>query len=178
MYLEDSNKEKMKANLKKIICHINNIDSKTKMDLRIKMCSYFQMYNSMKLTPRFHNIVAKFLDLLSYILSYPWIVITSLLISTFITLKPDTRSLSRKCFDLAFLGPLLATLCLIFLPFAVFGFTLWVLICSLFTCRSYSYIEFHQNIKNTMENEDRFSFATMNILLGQDVIGPDELFVI
>ena len=146
--------------------------------INIKMCSYFQMYNSMKLTPRFHNIVAKFLDLLSYILSYPWIVITSLLISTFITLKPDTRSLSRKCFVLAFLGPLLATLCLIFLPFAVFGFTLWVLICSLFTCRSYSYIEFHQNIKNTMENEDRFSFATMNILLGQDVIGTDELFVI
>jgi len=135
------------------------------------------MNNSMKLTPRFHNTLAKFLDLISYILSYPWIVVTSLMVSTFITLKPDSRSIPRKCVDLAVIGPLLAILCLILLPLAVFGFSLWIFICSLFTSRAYSYIEFAQisidshKLDTKSNAEDKFSFATMNILLGQDVIG-------
>ena len=127
-------------------------------------------------SPRFEGSVGRFLDLLSYILTYPWIVSFSLTVSSFIPLKPDTRSFSRRAWDLAIQGPLLILLTLTLMPLATSGFFIWIVICTLCKSKPYSSVEIHgkhdsKNVSGDGAEVTKFSFATMNVLLGQEAIG-------
>ena len=123
---------------------------------------------SLKYKPRFHSSVGRFLDLLSYIFTYPWIVTTSLTISTFLSLSPDTRPVWRYTVDKALLGPALLILSLVLTPFAVSGFCLWIFICTLLPSDQFSSVVLSNQLEKDQEN---FSFATMNVLLGQEALG-------
>ena len=115
--------------------------------------------------------IGRFLDLLSCILTCPLIVTSSMTVSTFMALSPDTRTVLRKLCDMALVGPALCFASLVLLPFAIFGFVLWILVNSFCDSKSYSSVEILSK-ENSEQKEDRkYSFATMNILLGQDAIG-------
>lgn len=122
----------------------------------------------MQYTPRHTSQVARFIDLLSFILTYPWITIASLTVATYLNLKPDQRSLKTKILHYLVYGPVLAMLCLIFVPFAILGFCLWVFICIGFRSHRYSLVSFDKNTK--IETQNCFSFGTMNVLMGQELL--------
>ena len=124
---------------------------------------------SLKYKPRFHSSVGRFLDLLSYILTFPWILTTSLAISTFIPLSPDQRTVKRSLADKALLGPALLLLSLTLLPLAISGFLLWIIICTLLHSDPFSSVDFQDGVERDLEGN--FSFCTMNVLLGQEAIG-------
>ena len=123
---------------------------------------------SLKYKPRFHSSVGRFLDLLSYIFTYPWIVTTSLTISTFLSLSPDQRTVWRYTIDKALLGPALLIICLILTPFAVSGFCLWIFISTFLQSDQFSSIILSNQVEKDQEN---YSFGTMNVLLGQEALG-------
>ena len=123
---------------------------------------------SLKYKPRFHSSVGRFLDLLSYIFTYPWIVTTSLTIATFLSLSPDQRTIWRYTLDKALLGPSLLLLSLILTPFAVSGFFLWICISTFLHSDQFSLIVLSNEAEKDQEN---YSFGTMNVLLGQEALG-------
>lgn len=123
---------------------------------------------SLKYKPRFHSSVGRFLDLLSYIFTYPWIVATSITISTFLSLSPDQRTVWRYTIDKALLGPALLIICLILTPFAVSGFCLWIFISTFLQSDQFSSIILSNQVEKDQEN---YSFGTMNVLLGQEALG-------
>ena len=137
----------------------------------------FQMMDSkssLRYSPRFSSPLGRFIDLLSCILTYPLIVTASLTVSTFMSLTPDTRTMVRKLCEMALVGPALCIMSLVLLPFAIFGFVLWILICLFCDTKRYSSVEIFKNEKSESERrreDKKYSFATMNILLGQEVIG-------
>ena len=123
---------------------------------------------SLKYKPRFHSSVGRFLDLLSYIFTYPWIVTTSLTIATFLSLSPDQRTIWRYTLDKALLGPTFLLLSLILTPFAVSGFFLWIFISTFLHSDQFSLIVLSNEAEKDQEN---YSFGTMNVLLGQEALG-------
>ena len=130
--------------------------------------------SSLRYSPRFSSPLGRFIDLLSCILTYPLIVTASLTVSTFMSLTPDTRTMVRKLCEMALVGPALCIMSLVLLPFAIFGFVLWILICLFCDTKRYSSVEIFNNEKSESERrreDKKYSFATMNILLGQEVIG-------
>ena len=124
---------------------------------------------SLKYKPRFHSSIGRCLDLLSYILTYPWILTTSLAISTFMPLTPDQRTVKRSLLDKALLGPVLVLLSLILTPLAVSGFFLWIVICTLLDSDPFSSVDLHDGVER--DPQTSFTFCTMNVLLGQEAIG-------
>jgi len=123
----------------------------------------------MKYKPRHSSHVARFLDLFSFILTYPWVTFTSLTIANYLILKPDQRSLKIKLFHYLICGPLLASFCISLLPFAILGFTLSIFLCLAFDSDVFSSITIDQPDKT--EKQESFSFATMNVVMGQEVLG-------
>ena len=123
---------------------------------------------SLNYKPRFHSSVGRFLDLLSYIFTYPWIVTTSLTISTFLSLSPDQRTVWRYTIDKALLGPVLLIICFILTPFAVSGFCLWILISTFLHSDQFSSIVLSNEVEKCQKN---YGFGTMNVLLGQEALG-------
>lgn len=119
-------------------------------------------------TPRHTSQLARFIDLLSFILTYPWITIASFTLSTYLTLKPDRRSLKTKILNYLVQGPLLGMLSLILVPFAMFGFCLWVFICVAFKSSRYSMVSFDK--QDGIETREQFSFGTMNVLMGHEIL--------
>ena len=122
----------------------------------------------MQYTPKNSSQLARFIDLLSFILTYPWITIASLTMATYLTLKPDQRSLKTKILNYFVYGPLLATLCFILIPFAILGYCLWVFICVLFESNNYALVSFCK--PDEIQTQNCFSFGTMNVLLGQEIL--------
>ena len=123
---------------------------------------------SLKYKPRFHSSVGRFLDLLSYIFTYPWIVTTSLTISAFLSLSPDQRTIWRYSMDKALIGPALLVVSLILTPFAISGFCLWIFISTFLHSDQFSSIVLSNQLEKNQEN---YSFGTMNVLLGQEALG-------
>ena len=123
---------------------------------------------SLKYKPRFHSSVGRFLDLLSYIFTYPWIVSTSLTVSTFLSLSPDQRTVWRYTIDKALLGPALLIISLSLTPFAVSGFCLWIFICTFLHSDQFSSIVLSNEVE---KDQEKYSFGTMNVLLGQEALG-------
>jgi len=123
----------------------------------------------MQYTPRYSSQVARFIDLLSFILTYPWITIASLTAANYLILKPDQRSRKTKCLHYFIYGPLLAILCLLLVPFAILGYSLWILICVVFHSSPYSLVSFTKQEKSQQHSD--FSFGTMNVVMGQEVLG-------
>ena len=123
---------------------------------------------SLKYKPRFHSSAGRFLDLLSYIFTYPWIVTTSLTISTFLSLSPDHRTIWRYSIDKALVGPILVVVSLILTPFAISGFCLWIFISTFLHSDQFSSIVLSSQLEQKQEN---YSFGTMNVLLGQEALG-------
>ena len=134
----------------------------------------FQMMDSkssLKYSPRMESSIGRFLDLLSCILTCPLIVTSSMTVSTFMALTPDTRTMLRKLCDMALVGPALGFASLVLLPFAIFGFVLWILVNIFCDSKRYSSVEILSKENSEQRGEEKYSFATMNILLGQDAIG-------
>ena len=144
------------------------------MELTDPLCLMFQMMDSkssLKYSPRMESSIGRFLDLLSCILTCPLIVTSSMTVSTFMALTPDTRTMLRKLCDMALVGPALGFASLVLLPFAIFGFALWILVNSFCDSKRYSSVEILSKEISEQKGEGKYSFATMNILLGQDAIG-------
>ena len=123
----------------------------------------------MKYKPRHSSNIARFLDLLSFIFTYPWVTLTSLTVANYLILKPDQRLLKIKLFHYLILGPILASFCISLLPFAIFGFTLSIFICLGFDSDDFSSITFDHPDKT--EEQGCYSFASMNVVMGQEVLG-------
>ena len=123
---------------------------------------------SLKYKPRFHSSVGRFLDLVSYIMTYPWILSTSLAVSTYLPLSPDQRTRRRTLIDLALIGPALVISSLTLVPFAVFGFFLWIVICTFLQSDHFSSLDLPNKVGDAQKN---YSFGTMNVILGQEAIG-------
>jgi len=66
-------------------------------------------------------------------------------------------------------GPLLGCFCLLLIPFAILGYSLWIFICAAFQSRTYSLISFDK--PNKIESQNCYSFGTMNVVMGQEVLG-------
>ena len=144
------------------------------MELTDPLCLMFQMMDSkssLKYSPRMQSSIGRFLDLLSCLLTCPLIVTSSMTVSTLMSLTPDTRSGLRKLCDMALVGPALGFLSLVLLPFAIFGFVVWILINIFCDSKRYSSVEILSKENSEQKGEGKYSFATMNILLGQDAIG-------
>ena len=144
------------------------------MELADPLCVMFQMMDSkssLRYSPRMEFPIGRFLDLLSCILTCPFIVTSNMTVSTLMALKPDTRTGLRKLFDLALIGPALGFVSLILLPFTIFGFVIWILINIFCDSKKYSSVEILVKEKSEQKEKNKYSFATMNILLGQEAIG-------
>lgn len=66
-------------------------------------------------------------------------------------------------------GPLLGCICFILIPFAILGYSLWIFICVAFESSSYSLVSFNKPEK--IERQNSYSFGTMNVVMGQEVLG-------
>jgi len=123
----------------------------------------------MNYIPRYSSQLARFIDLLSFTLTYPWITIFSLMLASYLGLRPDPRSLQTKLLHYFVFGPALASVCLFLLPFAAFGCCLWILTCIFFDSADYSLISFDPSSDEV--NKSQYTFATMNVVLGQEIHG-------
>ena len=123
-------------------------------------------------SPRFTSSLGRLLDLASLLLTLPWLVTTSLLASSLLALVPDPRPAWRRLADTAVTAPLLLGLGLVLTPPAVLGHLLWVTICTLCPSQQYSSVDIPKpKLKPSNCDGNKYSFGTMNILLGQEVIG-------
>ena len=109
--------------------------------------------------------------MLSCILTFPFIVTSNMTVSTLMSLKPDSRTGVRKLCDLALIGPILGLVSLILLPFTILGFVIWILINIFCDSKKFSSVEILVPEKSDQKEKNKYSFATMNILLGQEAIG-------
>jgi len=123
----------------------------------------------MQYIPRYSSQLARFIDLLSFILTYPWLTIASLTVANYLVLKPDQRSLKTKMLHYFVYGPFLGCFCIILIPFAFLGYGLWIFICVAFESSTYSLVSFNKPDK--IEGQNCYSFGTMNVVMGQEVLG-------
>ena len=123
-------------------------------------------------SPRFTSSLGRLLDLASLLLTYPWLLAASLLASSLLALVPDPRPAWRRLADTAVTAPLLLGLGLVLTPPAVLGHLLWLTICTLCPSQQYSSVDIPKpKLKPSNSDGNKYSFGTMNILLGQEVIG-------
>jgi hypothetical protein len=71
-------------------------------------------------------------DLICYVMTYPWLVLLSLLLACYITttLEKSQNLVVKKAVKYAIFGPLLGLFCAMTCPVPLFGYILWIVVCN------------------------------------------------
>ena len=121
-------------------------------------------------SPKYSNAVAAFLDLVSFLLTYPWLTCASLAVSCYLNNNHERDRLGLKLLQWFLFGPLLALLVLILLPLFLSGQLLWIVLCSVCRSQPYTYLKMTEKCERPQkELADTYTFASANLLLCQEV---------
>ncbi len=70
------------------------------------------------------------LDLVSYVMTYPWVAMLSLFLSCYWSTTFERTRPANKAIQYVIFGPILGFLVTMTFPMAVFGFLLWMIMCN------------------------------------------------
>ena len=127
----------------------------------------------MKVESRHQNRWSAFLlDVLSSSLTLPFYFTAIYGLTSFYQTTREKRETGRlsRTRDVLLVGPLLLTISLLLLPFALLGWVLWVLVNTLIPSRSFSILSFGNSSWLSSQTQTDFTFASMNVLLGSELV--------
>ena len=127
----------------------------------------------MKVESRHQNRWSAFLlDVLSSSLTLPFYFTAIYGLTSFYQTTREKRETGRlsRTRDVLLVGPLLLTISLLLLPFALLGWVLWVLVNTLIPSRSFSIVSFGNSSWLSSQTQTDFTFASMNVLLGSELV--------
>lgn len=125
-------------------------------------------------TSRYSHPVATLLDLISFLLYYPWLSLLSKAVSSYLPVFKERQETPLVNYLLWYpiIGPFLLLVALFSSPIGLSGWILSILVSSLFSSSPFSSLTFENKDPYPGRGRKRvFSFATMNIILGVDAIG-------
>ena len=127
----------------------------------------------MKIDSRHHGRrVALLIDLVSSLLTLPFYYTFNYSIGCFFLTTGEKKNTSNigRARDTLLVGPLLLTFSFALLPLAFHGWLLWLLLNILAPSRPFSAISSTTTTPNAQKHQTSFTFASMNVLLGAEIV--------
>ncbi len=122
---------------------------------------------------KYGSPLATALDLISYSMTYPFLLATSSLLCCYLTHSAERGKYLLKALHYLVLGPALVSVTLATLPPYLVGQTLWVVLCHWpgLDKTDFARVDFEQGPGGVKSEGGRFTFVSANVLLGLDFLG-------
>lgn len=128
----------------------------------------------MYISNRYCNVVAKWLDEISFLFMNPWLTVCTRFFSCYISTIFDKLHPQIKLLDYFIFGPLYAVVVVLLLPVGVLGIVIWLILCAVTDQEKYTYVCVDESTPDSIEgglkNSGTYTLATANVLLAPEAV--------